>query len=347
MKFQQNKTFSHQLINLHASSGMCASFLAYGATLYSLLVPDRHGNLIDVVLGYRDLSRYQKNPDYFGATIGRNANRIKGGQFELNGASYQLAKNDGENNLHSNPGGFDKRLWQAEIFARDYVKGVRFSLVSPAGDCGFPGNLRACVTYTLHDDNSLEVLYHATCDNDTLFNPTNHAYFNLDGEASGNAMNQLLWINASRYTPVDENLIPTGEIAPLDGTPLDFRCEKAIRKDLKAEFESMRAARGFDHNYVLNDPGKLRPVATLRSELNGIKTTLITDRPGLQFYCGGVLDGSAIGKSGKPYQQYAGVCLETQTFPDAIHHRNFPSPILKSGAVFETHTIFHFETLLI
>lgn len=346
LKQQETHAFTDQIVSLHAPTGMSASLLSFGASLYALHVPDRHGNPVDVVLGHRDLKAYLKNPDYLGVTVGRNANRVKGGSFEINGTTYQLARNNGNNNLHSNPHGFDKRPWQAEVFARENAKSVRYSLVSPSGDGGFPGNLRLSVTYTLYN-NTLEIFYQATTDADTLFNPTNHSYFNLNGEQNGYALDQYLWINSDSFTPVDAELIPTGEIASLDGSPLDFRREKPIQQDVHAALESIQFAKGFDHNYVLKKPGQFRSVATLRSDLTGIKMTVMTDRPGLHFYSGGALDGKALGKSVNPYEQYAGVCFETQNYPDAIHHSNFPSPILKAGATFESRTAFQFSTFLL
>ncbi|MGB4596006.1 MAG: aldose epimerase family protein [Anaerolineaceae bacterium] len=346
LKQQETLTFTDQMVNLYSPSGMSASLLSFGASLYSLLVPDRHGNLVDVVLGHRDLKAYVKNPEYLGVTVGRNANRIKGGSFEINGTTYQLARNNGNNNLHSNPHGFDKRLWKPEVFSRERASSVSYSLVSPDGDGGFPGNMRVSVTYTLFN-NTLEILYQATTDADTIFNPTNHSYFNLNGEQNGYALDQYLWINANSFTPVDAELIPTGEIESLDDSPLDFRHEKVIEKDVHAELETIRIPKGFDHNYVLNQAGKFRTVATLRSDLTGIKMTVMTDRPGLHFYCGGSLNGNSLGKSVNPYEQYAGVCFETQTYPDAIHHPNFPSPILKAGTAYESRTAFQFSTYLL
>lgn len=338
-------SFSDQLITLYAPTGISASLLSYGAALFSLKVPDRHGNLVDVVLGHRELSGYQTNSEYLGVTVGRNANRIQGARFEINGVAYQLPKNNGDNNLHSNPNGFNKRPWEAEILPRENCKSIRFNLTSENGDGGFPGNLKASVTYSLFN-NTLEILYSATTDADTLFNPTNHSYFNLNGEASGYALDQNLWINADAVTPFDSELIPTGEIKPINDSPLDFRTEKLIESDMQTPDESMRVAKGYDHNYVLKQAGKLRPVATLRSDLTGIKMTVITDRPGMHFYSGGSLEGKTIGKSGKTYQPYAGVCFETQTFPDAIHHPRFPSSVLKAGTTFESRTAFQFSTFL-
>lgn len=345
-KQPENLSFTDQLVSLYSPAGLSASLLSFGATLYMLKVPDRHGNLVDVVLGHRDLNAYINNPGHLGVTVGRNANRIKNGNFEINGTMYQLARNNGNNNLHSGPNGFDKRTWQADVFSRERGSCVRFSLVSPHGDGGFPGNMRVSVTYTLFS-NTLEVLYQATSDADTIFNPTNHSYFNLNGEQNGYALDQYLWINADSFTPVDAELIPTGEIAPLKGSPLDFRREKLIEKDVHSELETIRIAKGFDHNYVLNQPGKFRTVATLRSDLTGIKMTVMTDRPGLHFYCGGSLNGGALGKSVNPYEQYAGVCFETQTYPDAINQPHFPSPILKAGTTFESRTAFQFSTYLL
>lgn len=345
-KKQETLGFTDQIVSLYAPTGMSASLLSFGASLYTLNVPDRHGNLVDVVLGHRDLKAYLKNPDYLGVTVGRNANRIKGGSFELNGTSYQLSRNNGNNNLHSNPNGFDKRPWQTEIFSRERASSVRYSLISPNGDGGFPGNMHVSVTYTLYN-NTLEIIYQATTDADTLFNPTNHSYFNLNGEQNGYALDQYLWINSKSYTPVDAELIPTGEIASLNGSVLDFRREKPIEKDVHAPLETLQIAKGFDHNFILDQSGKFQTVATLRSDLTGIKMTVMTDRPGLHFYCGGSLNGKALGKSVNPYEQYAGVCFETQTYPDAIHHPHFPSPILKAGTTFLSRTAFQFSTFLL
>lgn len=318
--------------------GMIAKVMTYGALLTELHVPDRNGKLGDVVLGFDKLEPYLKGHPYFGATIGRVANRIAKGKFTLDGKTYTLACNDGPNHLHGGLKGFDKVVWQAtEIKVKNGVA-VRFQYVSPDGEEGYPGTLTATVVYTLTNDNELRLDYTAQTDKPTPVNLTNHSYWNLATE--GDILNHHLAICADHYTPVDETLIPTGEIAPVKGTPMDFTTAHPIGDCL---LDLTNSPRGYDHNYVLNSKGKsLALAATVYEPVSGRYMEIFTDQPGIQFYSGNFLDGTLTGKRGVTYHKYYGFCLETQHFPDSVNRPNFPSVILRPGKKYKTTTIHRF-----
>jgi aldose 1-epimerase len=318
-----------------------ARVMTYGARLVSLEAPDRNGKVADIVLGYESLAGYTADPkSYFGAIVGRYGNRIAHASFTLDGKSYQLPANDNGNTLHGGIKGFDKLLWQAH----EIPNGVELTLVSKDGDQGFPGTLTARVRYTL-EAHALKIEYFATTDKDTVLNLTNHSYFNLAGEGQGDILNHLMMIPADRYTPVDSTLIPTGELAPVAGTPLDFRHPTAIGARINDNNEQLRLAGGYDHNFVLNGKmGVLHEAARVVEPTTGRVLTVETTQPGVQFYSGNFLDGTLHGKHGHVYQKHAGFCLETQHFPDSPNHPKFPTTELKPGQTYHEVTIFGFST---
>lgn len=325
-----------QLFTLTNSNGMEVSITNYGGIVTSIKVPDEDGNIENVVLGFDNLEQYKSGHPFFGAIAGRYANRIANGQFELNGETYQLATNDGENHLHGGEEGFDKKLWDAEV--NEDENSVTLSYLSPDGEEGYPGNLDVEVTYTLTEENELRIDYHATTDKATVVNLTNHSYFNLSGDPSQGILDHLLMIHADRYTPVDEGLIPTGELRPVEGTPFDFTEPETVG----ARIESIPP--GYDHNFVLNDPNSgIRQIATVEHEESGRIMEVYTDQPGVQLYTGNFLDGSLTGHHGVPIEQYAALCLETQTFPDSPNKPDFPSAVLNPGETYETTTIYQFK----
>jgi len=318
-----------------------ARIITYGAIVQSIKVPDKSGKSGDVVLGFDSLDGYtsgpKPNPAFFGAIIGRYANRIAGGQFTLDGKTYHTPQNDGKNTLHSGPKGFDKAVWKAKEIAH----GVELTHVSADGDAGFPGTLTAVVRYTLVDKD-LKIDYSATTDSDTVLNLTNHSYFNLAGEGNGEILQNQVKINASRYTPVDENLIPTGELAPIAGTPFDFRKPTAVGARINDDNDQLKKGHGYDHNWVL-DSGKFSEAAEVYEPSSGRVLQVLTDQPGVQFYTGNFLDGTITGKGGKAYQRRDALCLETQHFPDSPNHPKFPTTELKPGQKFHTVTVFRFS----
>ncbi len=335
-----NEAFLYKMTN---KNGMSATVCDYGALLVSLEAPNADGELEDVVMGYDKLEQYFESPCFFGATIGRNGNRIAGGAFTINGQKYQMPQNENENNLHSGPDGYEKRMWEASI--NEDAPSVTFHIVSPDGDQGMPGNFDISVTYTLTEDNAIQIDYNGKSDKDTVANLTNHSYFNLSGHASGTAMNQTLWIKASSYNPViDSKSIPTGEIAKVEGTPMDFTTEKEIGKDIDADFEQLKLTRGYDHNYVLDVTGdKVEKIAVLKSPEKKRTMEVYTDCVGVQFYSGNFIkENNQIGKGGVLYGERSAICLETQFYPNAINQENFVSPLLKAGEEYHTTTIYKF-----
>ena len=317
--------------------------LAYGATIQSVVVPDRDGRVADVVLGFHDLAGYLAPHPYFGATIGRFANRIAGGRFELDGVEHQLPVNDGPNCLHGGPVGFDKALWSVHSTSGDSVE---LRHVSPDGDMGFPGRLMVSVTFSV-SGTDLRVGYEATTDRPTVVNLTNHSYFNLGGAGAGSAQDHEVRVVASRYTPVDETLVPTGELAPVDGTPMDLRTLRplgAALRDGHGDEQVRRAADGFDHNWVLDgsEPRSERLAVQVREPASGRTLEVWTDQPGVQFYTGSLLDGTVVGKDGCAYDKGDAFCLETQHFPDSPNQPAFPSTVLRPGETFRTTTVFRF-----
>ena len=323
---------------LKNSKGMEAVVSDFGASLLKLYVPDKDGKTQDVVLGYETLEDYENGGDSLGATVGRVANRIGMAEFELNGKKYELTKNDnGKNTLHGGIDSYNKRMWDVKEEDDTHVV---FALVSPDGDQGFPGEVKIEVSYTITEENELKIHYHAIPDQDTLLNMTNHSYFNLSGHASGTAWNAKVWIDADAFTETDAELIPTGTVVPVEGTPMDFRKEKVVEKEIGADYTPLKLAGGYDHNWVLNGKG-FRKAASAESEETGIKMEVYTDLPGIQFYSGNFLAGSK-GKEGAVYEKGYGICFETQYFPDAIHKENFESPITKAGEVYDTTTVYKF-----
>jgi len=337
---------SIKLYTLKNESGMTVRVTNYGAIITSIIVPDRNGKQADVALGYDRVEDYINAVDkpYFGAVVGRYGNRIAKGEFTLDGETYSLLQNNGENHLHGGAIGFDKVVWAVD----EYVEGKSLTLSYLAKDKeeGYPGNLELIIVYTLADDNSLVVDYHATTDKATPINVTQHTYFNLKGEGQGTILDHKLMLNAKTFTPVDESLIPTGEMPAVAGTPFDFTTAKAIGHDIDQQNEQLVFGLGYDHNWILNKDGKegeLSLAAQVHEPSSGRVMEIYTTEPGIQFYCGNFLDGRLKGKSGKPYVHRGGFCLETQHFPDSPNQPNFPSTILKPGETYESKTVFKFS----
>ncbi len=319
--------------------------ITYGGIVQQLEAPDRHGHKADVVLGFPDLASYvNKNSPgpYFGALIGRYANRIAKGTFTLDGKTYHLPINNGQNSLHGGTTGFDSKVWTATPSkSRDAVS-LKLTLTSPDGDNGYPGTLKASAMYTL-SGNRLRIDYGATTDKPTIVNLTNHSYWNLSGEGSGDIYRHLLQINASHYTPTDSTQIPTGQIAPVAGTPFDFRHPTAIGARIREGDQQLAYGQGYDHNWVLDGSG-FRFAARVTDPDSGRVLSVYTDQPGIQFYSGNFLDGTLYGTSGRQYRQSDGLALETQHFPDSPNHPNFPSTVLRPGQTYRTATVFEFST---
>ena len=317
--------------------GLSAEISDYGATLWSLLVPDEQGDVADVVLGFQDVNGHRTSTTYFGATVGRNANRIGGAQFVLNGQTYNLPANDnGRNNLHSAPDSYAFRLW--DVVAHKH-NSITFGLHSPDGDQGFPGNADIEVTYRLEDGGVLKIVYDAQCDQDTVFNLTNHTYFNLAGhDHPERAMEQTLQMNATFFTVADAESIPTGENRSVEGTPMDFRTAKPIGRDLGVEYEPLKLQGGYDHNFEACG----NPIATLHDPASGRTMEVETDLPGVQFYSGNFLVGE-IGKEGVSYCYRGGIALETQYYPDSVNHPEWPQPFVKAGQPYHTETRYIFK----
>jgi aldose 1-epimerase len=332
---------SVELITLTNAHGMELRVMTRGATITHLRVPDRSGALGDVVLGYDSLAGYLASSPYFGAVVGRYGNRIARGRFSLGGQTYALATNNGPNHLHGGVQGFDKVIWSAETFERDSARGVTFRYVSRDGEEGYPGTLTAALTYTLTDANEVDIAYEAATDKATPVNLTQHSYFNLAG--SGDILGHELMLAADRFTPVDSTLIPTGELAPVAGTPFDFTSPHVIGERIGADNDQLRFGGGYDHNFVLNraDTG-LVLAARLRDAGSGRTLEIRTTEPGIQFYSGNFLDGSITGKGGMVYRHRSGLCLETQHFPDSPNQAAFPSTILEPGQAYRSRTRWTF-----
>ncbi len=326
-------------------SGMQVTISEYGAAVTSLLVPDRSGTFADVVAGYDSLSGYVNDKSYFGAIVGRYGNRIGKGRFTLDGKTYQLTINNGENHLHGGMHGFNKVVWSAETTQADSSQSVRLTYVSRDGEEGYPGNVTLHVTYTLDDNNELVVDYEGTTDQPTILNPTHHSYFNLTGSFANTILDHQLMIDADYYTPVDTGLIPTGELARVDRTPMDFRTPTRIGARIQEPFEQLVRGKGYDHNWVLrNYTGRVRSVAEVYEPTSGRLLTVLTDQPGLQFYSGNFLDGSARGKNGIAYAYRTGLCLEAQHYPDSPNKPQFPPVVLRPGEHYRQTTMYRFAT---
>lgn len=322
------------------SGALSCNILTYGGALQTLTVPDRNRSPVDVLLGFDTLADYLKQEKYLGALIGRYCNRIGGGRFPLNGTEYRLPANDGDNHLHGGERGFDKKLWTVKALSEN---AVTLTITSPDGEEGYPGNMKVAATYRLAGD-SLSLSFEADCDQDTICSLTNHAYFNLSGHQSGPVSDQLIQLHAGRYTPTGAGSIPTGEIAPVAGTPMDLRNETPIGAHIDDNFEQLRLAGGYDHNWVIDgEAGTLRPAARARSLATGITLEVLTTQPGVQFYAGNFLDGTPAGKGGAPYAARHGFCLESQSFPDSPNHPDFPSATLRAGEVYRQETVYRFR----
>ncbi|MGA8491096.1 MAG: aldose epimerase family protein [Terriglobales bacterium] len=338
------KTEDGQPVDLYTltnKNGMEARITNYGGTVVSLKVPDRNGKLDDVVLGYDNLEGYETGKAYIGATVGRYANRIAHAKFTLDGITYTLEKNNGDNHLH---GGFNKRVWHAKDVSSKAGQALELTYLSKDGEEGFPGNLPVKVVYTLTDKNELKIDYSATTDRDTVLNLTNHAYFNLAGQGNGDILQQQIMIQADRFTPIDQFSIPTGELRSVKGTPFDFTKATAIGARIDEDDQQLKMGNGYDHNWVLNNekPGSLFLAAQAYDPHSGRVLEVLTTQPGIQLYTGNFLDG-VHGRDGKVYNRRYAFCLETQHFPDSPNHPNFPTTELKPGQRFESTTIYKFS----
>ena len=335
----------HTLTN---GAGMAVTIITYGGVVTSLKVPNRDGVMANVVLGFNYLQDYETKSPYFGCIVGRYANRIAGGKFTLDGVEYTVPMNDGPNALHGGNKGFDKRVWKARQIAKSDGAGLELTYRSADGEEGFPGNLDAKVIYTLTEDDVLRIRYRATTDKPTVVNMTNHSYFNLAGEGAGSIDSHILTIDADQYTPNDANLIPTGEIADVEGTPFDFRTPRAVGAELRSTHPQVVIGRGYDHCWVLNRPAPtdraLIMAALVHEPRSGRMMEVWTTEPGIQFYSGNFLQGTVYGASGRAYRQGDALALETQHYPDSPNHPEFPSPVLRPGEVYESTTEYRFST---
>ncbi|TRZ45903.1 aldose epimerase family protein [Robertkochia solimangrovi] len=327
------------------NKGMEVDVISYGGIITKMTAPDKDGNFNDVVLGLPNLEAYLNNGPFFGALIGRYGNRIADGKFELDGETYQLSVNDGKNTLHGGTEGFNKRVWDISVVEDSDNPAIKLTYVSNDMEEGFPGALTSVVIYELTEENALEITYQATTDKKTVVNLTQHTYFNLSGDPSKTILDEEVMINADHYLPVDETLIPTGEIASVAGTPFDFTTAKPIGKDIQVEDEQLKRGAGFDHCWVLNEQNTgMRVAATAYDKETGRLLEVITDEPGIQFYTGNFLDGTLSLKSGEGKHEYrTGFCLETQHYPDSPNQSDFPSTILEPGATYTTKTTFKFS----
>ncbi|MGE8185995.1 aldose epimerase family protein [Pseudomonas sp. NPDC086278] len=334
---------------LRNSHGLQATVITYGGVLQSLKVPGKDGKAEDIVLGFDDVQGYQSGTAYFGATIGRFGNRLANGAFELDGKHYQVPKNDGPNSLHGGPLGFDKHVWKAQPTKGKDSVGVTLTYLSVDGEMGFPGNLQTEVTYSLTEHNELRIDYKASTDKPTVLNLTNHSYFNLAGAGNGDVLKQVATLYAAQYTPVNATLIPTGELAPVAGTPMDFTQPTAIGKNIKADHPQLKFAEpkqgGFDFNWVLDAKGDVSKLAADVSDpQSGRRLQLYTSEPGVQFYTGNFLDGTVKGKAGKIYPHWGAFTLETQHYPDSPNQPNFPSTRLDPGKTYTQSVVLKFSS---
>jgi len=336
-----------EAVTLTNGNGVTARIMTLGAALQSLVVPDRNGKGDEITLGYDTAAEYLAKPNYFGASIGRYANRIRAGKFSIDGTAYTLPVNDGPNHLHGGPAGFDKQVWTIVSVSSGPEAQVTLRYLSKDGEAGYPGNLEATVTYSLNDRNELKLAYGAKTDKPTVVNLTNHSFFNLAGAAAAtDILDHRLTLNASRFTPVDSTLIPTGELRSVAGTPFDFRKSTAVGARVRdGRDEQIRGGRGYDHNFVIDgQPGTLRPAARLEDPASGRVMELLVTGPGVQFYSGNFLDGTTVGRGGRIYRQGDGLCLEPQVFPDSPNHSEFPSARLDPGQTYSNVMVLRFST---
>lgn len=330
------------LYTIRSAGGMEAVVTDFGAVLVKLLVPDSGGAKQDVVLGYDSLAQYEENGCFFGAVVGRNANRIKGASFRIDGVEYRLADNENGNNLHSDfDNGFHKKMWAADVDGEN--NSVKFTYISPDGENGFPGTLKASVTYTALPDNGLQITYDAVSDKKTLINLTNHSYFNLGGHDAGSICHEKMTICASSYTEIALGAIPTGRILPVEGTPMDFRTPRCIGDEIDSDFKQLAMAQGYDHNWALDTAfGEVELIARVEDGKAGRTMEVYTDLPGVQFYAGNCITPQT-GKDGASYGKRCALCLETQFFPNSVNIPQFRRPIFEAGQPYHTTTIYKFK----
>lgn len=329
------------LYTMRNANGMTMQVMNYGGIVTSLKTPDRNGTLVDVVLGYDSLEAYEKKNRFFGALVGRYGNRIANGKFVLDGKEFALVQNNNDNHIHGGRKGFDKVVWKIEEAPSNEGVALKLSYLSKDMEEGYPGNLDVTVTYTLTDDNEWKIDYKATTDKKTIVNLTQHTYFNLNG-GKKDVLDHEVSINADKFVPVDEELIPTGELPAVENTPFDFRTPVAIGERINDDHEQIRFGKGYDHTWVIKGEG-LKPAAEVYDSLTGIEMMVYTTEPGVQFYTGNFLDGSVTGKNGVVYKQRTGFCLETHHFPDSPNQKNFPSVVLSPGETYSTQTIYQFD----
>ena len=327
------------LYEITNKNDMTVSFLDLGAVIVNLVIPDKNGKRDDIVLGYDNVAQYEENGASYGAFLGRQSNRVAGASFTINGETYHLEKNDGNNCLHSGHPGFHRVMYKAETTDNS----ITFSRISPDGEQGFPGNLTVSVTYTVTDDNELQIDYKAVSDKDTLCNLTNHSYFNLKGHDGGTILDHEVTICANGFTETSDELIPTGKIVDVTGTPMDFRKKKALGKEIGADYKPLHQGNGYDHNFVLDKgEGVFGKAAEVSEVTSGRKMEVYTDLPGMQMYAGNFI-GSEPGKNGVTYENRTGVCFETQLFPNSMHIPEFKSSLLKAGEEFQSRTVYKFS----
>lgn len=331
------------LFSLKNKNGMEVKITNYGGIITSIMVPDKNGKMDDVVLGFGNIKQYLEPHPYFGAIIGRYGNRIANGKFKIDNNTFTLVKNNGENHLHGGTKGFDKVIWEAKRVYDQNKIGVEMTYTSPDMEEGYPGNLKVIVQYALNNDNQLFIIYQATSDKKTLCNLTNHSYFNLAGEGNGTILDHELTVHADQITPTDKSMIPTGELQAVQRTPFDFECATAIGKRIEEDNQQLKYAGGYDHNFVLNKRKNNERAAALFDPMSGRFMEVFTSEPGLQIYTANSLDGSLVGKSGKPYLKHGAVCLETQHFPDSPNQPDFPSTTLEAGELYSSTTTYKFS----
>jgi aldose 1-epimerase len=332
---------------LKNANGMEAKIINYGARIVSLTAPDKNGIFADVVLGFDNLEGYIADKSFFGAIVGRYGNRINKGRFKLEGKEYQLSRNNGENHLHGGTGGFFNRVWNvvnSDTLGSNWNASIILKYISKDGEEGYPGNVEISVRYSLTKDNELSINYSATSDKKTIMNPTNHSYFNLSGDMKKTILDQELMLDADTFTPVDKGLITTGIFQPVTNTPMDFRTPKKIGADITADYEQLKLAGGYDHNWVLNKhKEKIFKFASVYESTSGRLMEVWTDQPGCQFYSGNFLDGTITGKNGLKYGYRTGFCMEPQLYPDSPNKPDWPSPVLDPGKVYRQTTIYKFS----